>query len=306
MANFKFNLLRSNGVDYDTLYPKTIWSQIEPTTIPSTFTPTSHSHNATDITQTSSYRFVTDAEKTTWNAKQSALTNPVTGTGTASTLAYWDGTGTIASLATATYPSLTEIGYVKGVTSAIQSQISGKAASVHAHGNIGTGGTITSAVVTAATDDCILISDATNSGKIERGLAFNTTHGNAFLRKDGTWAVPPDNNTWVANSLNVAGYVAAPGAVANKVWKTDASGNPAWRDDADTIYSLPLSASGTRGGVKIGYTTNGKNYAVQLSSEQMYVNVPWENTTYGYATSTTPGLVRISISGSTMNIYTTA
>jgi len=43
-----------------------------------------------------------------------------------------------------------------------------------------------------------------------------------------------DTNTWNANSKDVAGYVAAPGAVANKVWKTDASGNPGWRDDADT------------------------------------------------------------------------
>ena len=43
-----------------------------------------------------------------------------------------------------------------------------------------------------------------------------------------------NTDTWNANALNVAGYVAAPSAtVANKVWKTDASGNPAWRDDAD-------------------------------------------------------------------------
>lgn len=59
-----------------------------------------------------------------------------------------------------------------------------------------------------------------------------------YLREDGTWQVPPDTdtdtNTWNANSKDVAGYVAAPGAVANKVWKTDANGNPAWRDDADT------------------------------------------------------------------------
>ena len=45
-------------------------------------------------------------------------------------------------------------------------------------------------------------------------------------------------------------------------------------------YSLPLGSSSTRGGVKIGYTENGKNYPVELSSEKMYVNVPWSNTTY--------------------------
>ena len=47
-------------------------------------------------------------------------------------------------------------------------------------------------------------------------------------------------------------------------------------------YSLPLAASGTRGGVQIGYTESGKNYPVELSSEKMYVNVPWtdNNTTY--------------------------
>ena len=47
-------------------------------------------------------------------------------------------------------------------------------------------------------------------------------------------------------------------------------------------YTLPLSSSSTRGGVKIGYAENGKNYPVELSSEKMYVNVPWtdNNTTY--------------------------
>lgn len=43
-------------------------------------------------------------------------------------------------------------------------------------------------------------------------------------------------------------------------------------------YSLPLATASVRGGVKIGYTTSGKNYAVQLSNEQMYVNVPWTDT----------------------------
>lgn len=63
-----------------------------------------------------------------------------------------------------------------------------------------------------------------------------------FLAHNGAWATPPDTNTWNANSKDVAGYVAAPGAVANKVWKTDGAGNPAWRDDADTVYTLTKAA----------------------------------------------------------------
>ena len=45
-------------------------------------------------------------------------------------------------------------------------------------------------------------------------------------------------------------------------------------------YSLPLAADGTRGGVQIGYSESGTNYdyAVKLSSEKMYVTVPWTDT----------------------------
>ncbi len=53
-------------------------------------------------------------------------------------------------------------------------------------------------------------------------------------------------------------------------------------EDNANNYSLPAAASDTRGGVKIGYSENGKNYPVELSSEKMFVNVPWTdtNTTY--------------------------
>jgi len=59
--------------------------------------------------------------------KQNTLTNPVTGTGTNNELTYFNATGsTVASLSTATYPNLTELSYVKGVTSAVQTQIGSK------------------------------------------------------------------------------------------------------------------------------------------------------------------------------------
>lgn len=45
-------------------------------------------------------------------------------------------------------------------------------------------------------------------------------------------------------------------------------------------YSIPVASSSVRGGVKIGYTQNGRNFPVQLSNERAYVNVP-ENETLG-------------------------
>ena len=49
-------------------------------------------------------------------------------------------------------------------------------------------------------------------------------------------------------------------------------------DDFANLYVLPLGTSTVRGGYKIGYAENGKNYPVEVSSEQMYVNVPWTDT----------------------------
>ena len=45
---------------------------------------------------------------------------------------------------------------------------------------------------------------------------------------------------------------------------------------ANTTYSQATSS--TLGLVKIGYSENGKNYPVELSNGQMYVNVPWVDT----------------------------
>lgn len=68
-------------------------------------------------------------------------------------------------------------------------------------------------------------------------------------------------------------------------------------------YSLPAGSSTTRGGFKIGYTENGKNYPVEVSSEKMYVNVPWTDTntntvtSVGVSGSETTGTVTLAASG---------
>lgn len=89
--------------------------------------------------------FLTSADWNTFNGKQAALTNPVTGTGTNNEIAAFNSTGsTITSLTTATYPSLTELSYVKGVTSSVQTQLNGKEPTIT--NGFGISGTTTKAV----------------------------------------------------------------------------------------------------------------------------------------------------------------
>lgn len=54
----------------------------------------------------------------------------------------------------------------------------------------------------------------------------NETTTTKYLRQDGTWVTPPDNNTWQANSAANDGYVTKGSGQKNQVWKTDANGNP--------------------------------------------------------------------------------
>lgn len=62
-----------------------------------------------------------------------------------------------------------------------------------------------------------------------------------------------------------------------------------------SIEGIPAASNDNIGGIKTGYTQNGKNYPVSLDeNKKAYVNVPWSdtNTTYeimGGATSTTNG-----------------
>ena len=216
MADKNIVIQRNNAGTIDNIYPQTQWGNV--LNKPTTFTPTSHSHgnilndgsiSSATVTPADGDRIlIADASATpfgkiergiivgtgtttflrndgTWATPAGA--GNVTGTGTANQITYWTGTSAIAALSTATYPSLTELSYVKGVTSAIQTQINGKAATSHSHGNITDTGTITADTAIASGQKLVLVNGSNAIVRSALAIGSGTT---TFLRNDGTWANP--------------------------------------------------------------------------------------------------------------------
>lgn len=94
-----------------------------------------------------------------------------------------------------------------------------------------------------------------------------------------------------------AGYEPYTASSASSVPWSGVTGKP-------STFAPPTATASTLGGVKVGYTTSGKNYKLQVdASGNAFVNVPWtdNNTTYNQATADTLGLVKIGYSSSGKN-----
>lgn len=74
------------------------------------------------------WKFLTAGTGLTITGTTITASASVDGSGTTNEIAYWVDSDTLGALAVATYPSLAELAHVKGVTSAIQTQFTGKAA----------------------------------------------------------------------------------------------------------------------------------------------------------------------------------
>lgn len=68
-----------------------------------------------------------------------------------------------------------------------------------------------------------------------------------------------------------------------------------------STFTPPTSSATVLGGIKVGYTTSGKNYKVQLdSSGNAYVNVPWTDTNTTYSVVGANGTTGLVKNGSTV------
>lgn len=94
-----------------------------------------------------------------------------------------------------------------------------------------------------------------------------------------------------------AGYEPYTASSASSVPWSGVTGKP-------STFAPPTSSATVLGGIKVGYTTSGKNYKLQVdASGNAFVNVPWtdNNTTYNQATADTLGLVKIGYTSSGKN-----
>lgn len=87
----------------------------------------------------------------------------------------------------------------------------------------------TTTILPAMSDHTHSLSIAADSGTNQLTLAASTKYKLTAGGSTYVFTTPP--NTWTANAVGVAGYVAAPTAANNKynVWMTDGDGKPAWR-----------------------------------------------------------------------------
>jgi len=153
------------------------------------------------------------------------ISGTIDGSGTANELAYWTDSDTLGTLAVATYPSLTELSYIKGLTSAVQTQINTKATSTSP--TFAT--SITGSYLTASE---ILITDGSKN-IVSAAVATYPSLTELTYLKGVTSAIQTQINTKANSSGALTQFV---GNGNYKVFYSDGSGD---------ITELALGADGT-------------------------------------------------------------
>lgn len=123
----------------------------------------------------------------------STVTGGIDGSGTANEIPYWVDSNTLGTLAVATYPSLTELSYVKGVTSAIQTQLNAKGVGDML---LGTAQSVTE-TKTFTKDKLLIKGTSTGTTNLTTANTSATSYTATLPAKDGTLALVGGSDTQV-------------------------------------------------------------------------------------------------------------
>ncbi len=219
------------------------------------------------------------------------------GTGVANEITYWSGTNALGSLATATYPSLTELSYVKGVTSAIQTQLNAKGV-----------GDMTLAGVQSVTgaktfdkDKILMKGTSTGVTTFSTANAGATSYTQTFPARDGTVANLDNvlfvgttsialNRTTASQTLTGVSIDGTAGKATNMVGGngTTLLGSIGYQSNTDTTTMLGPNTTTTKKFLTM--TGDGTNGVAPGWNTILAADVPTLNqsTTGSAATLTTP------------------
>lgn len=272
----------TNDSGFITSVPAQTWDSI--TGKPSTFTPSTHTQAYTTLTgstTTANQAIVSSGTANGWTLK------------TLGSLAF-----SSAIIPTKTSQLTNDSGFLTSVPAQSWSSITGKptfatVATSGSYNDLTNKPTIPSAYTLPTASASTL-----GGVKIGSGISISSGVISATYSSVGAAAA---SHTHTASQVTGLATVATSGSyndLTNKPSIPSLSGyaTQSWVTSQGYLTTIPAATSSSYGGIQIGYTTSGKNYAVQLSNGKAYVNVPWTDTNTTYSAGT-----NISISGTTIN-----
>ncbi len=266
----------TNDSGFITSVPAQTWDSI--TGKPSTFTPSAHTQAYTTLTgstTTANQAIVSSGTANGWTLK------------TLGSLAF-----SSATVPTKTSQLTNDSGFLTSVPAQSWSSITGKptfatVATSGSYNDLTNKPTIPSAYTLPTASASTL-----GGVKIGSGISISSGVISATYSSVGAAAA---SHTHTASQVTGLATVATSGSyndLTNKPTIPSLSGyaTQSWVTSQGYLTSIPAATSNAYGGIQIGYTTSGKNYAVELSKGKAYVNVPW--TSYSIANASTAGLVK--------------
>lgn len=266
----------TNDSGFITSVPAQTWGSI--TGKPSTFTPSAHTQAYTTLTgstTTANQAIVSSGTANGWTLK------------TLGSLAF-----SSATVPTKTSQLTNDSGFLTSVPAQSWSSITGKptfatVATSGSYNDLTNKPTIPSAYTLPTASASTL-----GGVKIGSGISISSGVISATYSSIGAAAA---SHTHTASQVTGLATVATSGSyndLTNKPTIPSLSGyaTQSWVTSQGYLTSIPAATSNAYGGIQIGYTTSGKNYAVELSNGKAYVNVPW--TSYSIANASTAGLVK--------------